>query len=211
MITSTHRLTKKADCIQNCPVLLNEDQQFSESINFHTGCKQAKCVSNLNLEMYLQTQQNYENPNATELIELNQLLIGFHQYSILNVRLTNQDEQAYSTYLELVLRPSLQIKKIESRCKSKYHQTNDASYSSPDPKNSSLESYLEIVCYLGNPFERGSVNLQFVFDLFNTELDAQSFKVNGSVHTTSELSSDSKVHQSLNIPIRRQVGISLKE
>lgn len=191
---------------------MNENQQFTESINFHTGCAHTKCLSNLNFEMNLQTQQNYINDlqNSDELIELKELVIGFHRYCILNVRLKNQGEQAYSTYLELNLMPSLQIKKIESRCKSRYQQFNDLSRVTRN-KREQKNNYLEIFCNLGNPFEKGTIDLQFIFDLFNTELDSKLFTVNGSVHTSSALTNNSQVHRNLVIPLRRQISILLKE
>lgn len=218
-LTSTHKLTKKPDCIKNCPILLNEDQQFIESISFHTGCKQIKCLSNLNLKMRLLTQQNYDDPNSDKLIELKQLLIGFHQYAVLNVKISNQAEQAYSTVLELNINPSLQIKKIESRCKSKYQFSDLASsvletdLEMVNTKNRTTKEVnnLEIVCNLGNPLEKGHLDLQFVFDLFNTDLNTLLFTINASLHTTSSLTIDSQVSQDLIVPLRRQANIALRE
>lgn len=160
------------------------------------------------MEMRLLTEQNYEENYEKaadgELIDLNEILIGFHQYSILAVRLTNQGEQAYAAHLVLRLQPALQIKKIESRCRSQLH---GATYPAADEAN-----YLEIICNLGNPFERSSLDLQFVFDLFGTDyLDAKQLTINGSVHTSSALKAGSQVNRNLTVGLRRQVGVSLKE
>lgn len=210
LITATHKLSKKEDCVKNCPILLNEDQQFTESINFHTGCKNTKCVSKLNLAMNLKTEQNYENPNQTDLIDLRKILVGFHQYALLHVKISNQGEQAYTANLNLIIKPALQIKKIESRCR-----INDATDSSVSKNNSMTNDYsndnLEINCNLGNPFERGSIELRFIFDLFHTELSEQSLIINGSIQTLSQLTDDSKISKILDVPIRRQITLSLKE
>lgn len=210
LITATHRLVKRPDCVRNCPVLLNEDQQFTESIHFHTGCKHTKCLSNLAMQMRLQTEQAYEEKrNDNELVELKQILIGFHQYTILTVRLANQGEQAYSANLELRVQPALQIKKIESRCRSKIQQQQ---FFLTAGENRTSHDYLEIICSLGNPFERSALELQFVFDLLTTDyLDAKRLTINGSLHTSSALTAGSQVNQNLAIGLRRQVGVSLKE
>ena len=163
------------------------------------------------MEMRLQTEQNYEEPTDGELIELSQILIGFHQYTILSVRLANQGEQAYSAHLVLRLRPALQIKRIESRCRSQLHGASHA-VADDETKSGHEANYLEIVCNLGNPFERSALDLQFVFDLFGTDyLDAKQLTINGSLHTSSALAAGSQVNQNLTVGLRRQVSVSLKE
>ena len=195
------------DCVRNCPVLLNADQQFSESITFHTGCKYSKCLASLAMQMRLQTEQAYdERTDERADGELKQILIGFHQYTTLTVRLSNQGEQAYSAHLELRLQPALQIKRIESRCRSK------SQFLGGENRSSHEANYLEIICNLGNPFERSALDLQFVFDLFSTDYsDAKRLTINGSLHTSSALAAGSQVNQTLVVGLRRQVGVALKE
>lgn len=161
------------------------------------------------MEMRLQTEQTYVEPNDGELIELKQILIGFHQYATLAVRLANQGEPAYSAHLELRIQPALQIKKIESRCRSK---SQFPSGSVLENRSSHEANYLEIICNLGNPFERSALYLQFVFDLFGSDyLDAKQVTINGSLHTSSALAAGSQVNRNLAIGLRRQVSVSLKE
>ncbi|RWS23718.1 integrin alpha-PS2-like isoform X2 [Leptotrombidium deliense] len=159
-----------------CPILSSE-ASILNTMDFEIGCgSDNKCTAKINLDI---------KSNLTTIIE------GFNNEFQLLINVRNEEENAYSTKLQLIIKPIIEFIQLNSRCVS----------------DEQLDSLL-IKCDIDNPLEKDDQKLiNFYFATNYLQSNSTEISVYGEVITSSELDETSQSKVNYSIPIKRYASI----
>lgn len=170
---------------------------MNASLPFKTGCRRdGICLASIRLWSIVQSlpiRPDDPHLNQTNVTPIKPLLLGLHRAIRVRLYVENQGDNAYQTQLRVTGQPSLPIQQVESHCVA------------------SDLNLRELLCSVGNPFEKGQQKFAFTFDLSTESVgDHPQLMFKFELSTSSNVSNPSQLSSQLFVPIKRFASIDYK-
>jgi hypothetical protein len=199
----THHLPPESEPSRcaTCVQLLQANRALNASLPFQTGCRRdGVCVALIRLTPSIRPLPvRADEPPADDsraglsTAPIKSLVLGLHRALRVRLQIENDGDNAYQSQLRLTCLPPLPLQQVESHCVG------------GEPRSG------ELLCSVGNPFEKGEQEFSFTFDLTREALAAhQQLRFKFELSTSSNVTNASSLSAELVVPIKRFASIDYK-